>query len=190
MSQNLKQLNDEGLIKLVCLESNPAFAELVKRHVTTFYYVAFKLVKSKEEAEDIVQECFLKLWKSPQKFNEEKNAKFTTWFSRVVQNCAIDYLRKHKFETLSDEFDFEDDAKNQLELIEEKREQQGLESALDQLKSKEKQAIQLSFYENKKHQESAQIMGLSLLAFQSLLMRSKESLRLILKNDPQFYGRK
>lgn len=183
MALNLKEHSDEELIRLVYLGVHEAFAELVRKHVTTFYYVSLKLVKSKEDAEDIVQECFLKLWKSPQNFNEEKNVKFTTWFSKVVQNRSLDLLRKTKEDNLSEEFDVADNSKNQLEVVEENYQNQKLGSALQKLKGKEQQAIKLSFFENRKNSESAKIMNLSLQAFQSLLMRSKESLRVILKNE-------
>lgn len=174
-------LNDEQLLNLIKLGSHDAFAVLVKRHVTKFYYVALKLLKSKEIAEDIVQESFLKLWKNPQNFDEKQNVKFVTWFSKVVQNCSLDYLRKRKEEILKDDYDAEDVAKNQLEIIEEKRLQEKIDKSLEELNPNQKQAILLSFFSENNDEKAAKIMDLSVKAYRSLLMRSKESLKLIVK---------
>mgnify|MGYP000226945700 CR=1 FL=1 len=173
--------SDEELLKLVIFGNNEAFATLVKKHVTNLYFTSFKLVRSKEVAEDIVQECFLKLWQFPQKFDHKKNVKFVTWFSRVVKNRSLDYLKKHKEVFLGDDFEQEDESKNQLEIMEEKFDKDILENAMKKLKENQRQAIDLSFFKHRKNQESAKIMGLSLKAFQSLLIRSKESLKVILK---------
>jgi RNA polymerase sigma-70 factor (ECF subfamily) len=174
-------LNDEQLLNLIKLGSQDAFAVLVKRHVTKFYYVALKLVKSKEDSEDIVQECFLKLWKSPQNFDEKQNVKFVTWFSKVVQNRSLDFLRKHKEEIIKDDYDVEDSAKNQLQIIEETYLQEMLDKSLDKLNPNQKQAILLSFFSENNDEKSAKLMNLSVKAYRSLLMRSKESLKSIVK---------
>lgn len=183
MPRAITKNSDEQLIELVKAGSHEAFSCLVKKYVTTFYYIAFKFVRSKEEAEDLVQDCFLKVWRDPHKFDPSKKVKFTTWFSRVVTNHALDHLKKRREEILADDFDFADETKNQLELLIEEKEKNVLERALAQLQTNQKQAIKLSFFENRKNQESAKIMGLSLKAFQSLLMRSKNSLRLTIKKS-------
>jgi len=175
--------NDENLVLRIAQGDNEAFAILVRKHLSRFYYIAYKFTKSKEDAEDIVQNCFLKLWQSPQKFDAQKNVKFITWFSKVVSNEALDFLKKHKAQNLNEDFDIEDESKNQLELIEQEIEREELKLALKQLNENQRQAIKLTFLEEHKNQESAEIMGISLKAFQSLLMRSKKSLKLILQKN-------
>ena len=105
----------------------------------------------------------------------------------VLNEC---FLKKKREEYLNEDFDLEDPSQNQLQIIEKNRDEKTLEKALENLQGNQKQAIKLCFLENHKHQESAQIMGLSLKAFQSLLMRGKKSLKLFLQTDPKFYEKK
>ena len=49
-----------------------------------FYAASYRMVMNKEEAEDVVQEAFLKLWDRPTIWKRDKNAKFTTWFYKIV----------------------------------------------------------------------------------------------------------
>ncbi len=180
MSLNFNECGDEKLLEFVAAGSREAFAALVKRHLGNSYKNAFKFLRSKEDAEDVVQECFLKLWKSPQKFDSKFGVKFSTWFYQIIRNRSLDFLKKRREEFIKNDFDIEDSSKNQLQIVEENLENIRLEEAVEKLSDDQKRAINLFFYEDRKHKEAAQIMGLSLKAFQSLLMRSKKSLKLIL----------
>lgn len=171
------KISDEDLAELVIKGDNAAFATLVKRHVTRFYKTAFMILRSKEAAEDVVQDCFLKFWEDPQKWDSKKAVKFITWFSKVITNKCYDNLKKFKEEVLSEDFEIRDNAKLQDKIIEEEQVNQMLQDAYLELSEKQQMAISLSFFEGKKNFESAKIMGLTLKAFQSLLIRSKDSLR-------------
>ena len=65
MDIKLLHLDDESLICRIQEGSHEAFATLVDRHSNRFYRIAYRLVSSKDDAEDIVQEAFLKLWDRP-----------------------------------------------------------------------------------------------------------------------------
>lgn len=181
MPFDFSKTNDEKLVAMIQKGAHEAFSYLVKKHVTKFYYIAFSYLKSKEDAEDVVQDCFLKLWQNPHKFDHNQNVKFTTWFSRVISNAALDQLKKGSRNFTSQDFDIIDESKNQQQLAEEEAIKTDLGDALDHLKERQKQAILLSYYENRKNHESAKIMGLSLKAFQSLLLRSRENLKIIIQ---------
>jgi len=150
---------------------------LVRRHTAKFYAVAFRILRNKEEAEDVVQDCFLKFWYDPSIWVYEKKTKFTTWFCKIVINKCYDCLKKFKEAGLDDNFDIADNAKNAEHFIDEKERNNILNAAYLTLDIKQRTALALSFFENNKNQESAKIMKLSLKAFQSLLMRSKEALK-------------
>jgi len=72
-----------------------AFTILVQRHASRFYRVAYRFVSNRAEAEDIVQDAFLKLWERPNMWQAGKNTAFTTWFHRVVINLCLDRTRKN-----------------------------------------------------------------------------------------------
>ncbi|MDQ5955033.1 MAG: polymerase sigma-70 factor, subfamily [Patescibacteria group bacterium] len=87
--------SDEELLSLYLRGDEQAFGELVKRHLTTVYSFVVRFVGDQHDAEDIVQETFLKAWKSARSYKEEAS-KFKTWVLRIARNTAIDHLRKKK----------------------------------------------------------------------------------------------
>ncbi|MBN2411188.1 sigma-70 family RNA polymerase sigma factor [candidate division KSB1 bacterium] len=68
-----------------------AFRVLVDSHQTFVYRVAYRLLSNKEDTEDAVQECFIRVWKNLSRF--DLNKKFTTWLYRIITNLCYDRLR-------------------------------------------------------------------------------------------------
>ncbi|MCB1592827.1 MAG: sigma-70 family RNA polymerase sigma factor [Alphaproteobacteria bacterium] len=169
-------LSDESLMARISDGDHEAFAQLVNRHSRMFYAAAFRMCGQQEEAEDIVQEAFVKLWKKPQSWNPDAGAKFTTWFYRVVTNQARDHLRKRKPQTeIPDTLG--DGQPGALEALEERRLQESLEGAIQNLPERQKEALNLCFYEGFSNKEAAEILGVGVKALESLLMRAKAALR-------------
>src|SRR5688572_7765335 len=94
---------DHELLTLIQDGSHDAFAVLVQRHSERFYRLAYRYVHNRETAEDIVQDAFLKLWEAPERWQPERNSKFTTWFYRVVVNLCLDWQKKKRPLALDDE---------------------------------------------------------------------------------------
>ncbi len=97
---------DEELISDYCQGDEEAFSELVERHLKGVYSFVLRFVGDAQEAEDVVQETFLKAWKSAKMYKKE-SSRFKTWILRIARNSAIDFLRKRKHVPFS-EFDTED----------------------------------------------------------------------------------
>ena len=87
--------DDENLLGRIRVGDAPAFAALVRRHSERYYRLAYRYTARREEAEDIVQTAFIKLWETPDIWNPRRGAKFTTWFYRVVVNLCLDSRKKH-----------------------------------------------------------------------------------------------
>ncbi|MPZ21686.1 MAG: sigma-70 family RNA polymerase sigma factor [Luteitalea sp.] len=68
-----------------------AFGELVKRHSRGVFAVAFRVTGNEHDAEDVVQETFIKAYRQLGRF--EERARFSTWLTRIAANCAVDLLR-------------------------------------------------------------------------------------------------
>lgn len=168
---------DEQLAEQVREGDRSAFAQLVERHTDRFYRTAYRMLKNKGDAEDMTQTAFLKFWQQPQKWDPDKNVKFTTWFYRVVINLCLDHLKKQKPDSLpEDKFAADPEAIPEEALLKAKK-QQVLEQFLKELPERQRTALNLCFYEGLSNQEAAEVMGIKLKALQSLLMRGKESLR-------------
>ncbi len=170
--------SDEALMGCVCNGDHRAFSELVHRHNKMFFAAAYRICGNPIEAEDIVQDAFLKLWVKPHAFDAAKGTKFTTWFYRVVTNVAIDAARKKKPQTGSDVIDLmvdQSDAADEVLVISEQ--QAALENAIQDLPERQKIALNLCFYEGLSNKEAAEILGVGVKAVESLLMRAKRALK-------------
>src|SRR4051812_39728844 len=90
-------LSDEELIRRCKIElpgDTRSYEVLVQRHAGKVYSLVYRVVGSREEAEDITQEVFLKIYHGVGKF--EQQAAFSTWLYRVATNSALDALDKLK----------------------------------------------------------------------------------------------
>lgn len=176
------QLSDGDLMPMVVAGNHDAFAELVKRHTQQFFALAFRSLQHQGDAEDVVQNAFIKLWQNPRLWNPEKS-KFTTWFYRVIVNACHDYRRKHKRLLGVDDNILEaasEPVTSEQNLLERQQQlnwqQQCLEVAINQLPTSQSDALNLVVYSELPQKQAAEIMGISLKALESLLVRAKRSI--------------
>jgi len=170
-------LDDESLIRRIQGGDHKAFAILVDRHSNRFYRIAYRLVFSKDDAEDIVQEAFLKIWDRPNLWDPGKRTKFTTWFYRVVINLCLDHRKKKKLVNLPENIEFADENPGAEALFDVHQQQAVLERFIHDLPERQQLAINLCFYEGLSNHEAAQIIGVNVKALQSLVMRAKTALK-------------
>jgi RNA polymerase sigma-70 factor (ECF subfamily) len=93
--------NDAQDVTLAQAGDETAFRRLVERHGRGVFQLAFRLTDSEPDAEDVVQEAFLKAYRELKRF--EARSSFKTWVHRITVNCAYDLLRqrpRHKAESL------------------------------------------------------------------------------------------
>lgn len=172
-----KEQSDESLMALVRSDKNhQAFSELVQRRHEMFYAAAYRIVGNSEDAEDVTQAAFLKIWDNPSLWKEGKKAKFTTWFYTIVTNMARDVLRKRKKVQDISNVPLSFDASQEGEMILTQQQQQ-LEMAIAALPEKQMLALNLCVYEELSNKEAAEIIGVGVKALESLLMRAKDNLR-------------
>lgn len=174
--------DDAALLERIAAADHMAFALLVRRHTPRYYALAYRSVFRREEAEDIVQEAFLKLWRNPRLWRKEGGAKFTTWFYRLVLNLCHDHNKRKRPSPLPEAFDAADDGENAEEALANTRRGAAVERALQRLPERQRVALNLCFHEGMSNQEAANVMGIRLKALQSLLMRAKTELKEQLKD--------
>jgi RNA polymerase sigma-70 factor, ECF subfamily len=177
MAKETKEFTDEELMGMIRNGDRTAFSELVMRHTKRYYSLAYRMLSNREEAEDIVQESFLALWTKPDSWDSKRQAKFTTWFYRVVTNACIDTKRKNTPLQLEDGYDPPDESRGTEEMLELKREKENIDAYIGELPESQQTALTLCFYEGVSNRDAADIMGVSVKALESLLMRAKSSLR-------------
>ncbi len=99
----MREFKDEDLVREVKKGNDEAFNELVLKYMKKAYYVAYRYMKKEEDAKDMVQEAFLKVFINIDKFDEKYN--FSSWFFRILINCCINTLKKqNKRKFLFDSF--------------------------------------------------------------------------------------
>ena len=96
---NAEGLSDFDIIKECLKGDNSYFEEIVKRYKNLVYSIVLRMVNEHEEANDLAQEVFIKLYKNLDKYYPEY--KFSTWVIRITTNHVIDYRRKKKQEVIS-----------------------------------------------------------------------------------------
>lgn len=90
--------SDRALVARACDGDGEAFRPLVERHSRYVFNVAYRLAGSAQDAEDIVQETFLKAYRQLRRF--EARADFRTWLHRIAVNCSIDLIRTRRHREL------------------------------------------------------------------------------------------
>ena len=185
-----KKATDEDLMGRVRLGNKHAFEVLIRRHQRSVLNFIFRFMGNHSDAEDLTQELFLRIWKAAGTYKPE--AKFTTWLYRIASNLCINKQRAIRIRRLfakshsqeqgqgsKDAFIIGEGAEHltpENHLIDSEQSIQLL-NALNELPTSQRLAIVLKIYDEMSYQEISQIMGRSISAVDSLLIRAKKNLR-------------
>jgi RNA polymerase sigma-70 factor (ECF subfamily) len=91
--------SDIELISQVLEGDKQAYAQLIKRHQRFVFTLALRFSKSREDAEEIAQDCFIKAYRALHTFKQ--TSKFSTWLYRIVYTSSMTFLRKKRLDTQS-----------------------------------------------------------------------------------------
>lgn len=89
--------SDQEIVGKACAGNMQAFRQLVEQHQAFVYRVAYRFVGNVAEAEDITQECFIRLWKNLHRYRHE--VKLTTWLYKIATNLCLDFLKSRRSHT-------------------------------------------------------------------------------------------
>ncbi len=173
---------DADLISSLKAGDNNALGQLMERHLTTIYNLAYYMVGDQMSAEDISQSVFLKTWQGISKW-EPGQAKLITWMRRVATNACLDHLRKKKpiyTDTVPEVVDLAD---TPFEALSRQNQSDRMKTALQKLSDRQRMAVTLSYYQELNQREGAAAMDISEGAYESLLVRGRKALKVILEND-------
>jgi RNA polymerase sigma-70 factor (ECF subfamily) len=154
-----------------------AFAELMRRHQDPVYRFVLRMVGTRDEALEIVQEAFVRAWQALSQWQPE--AQFRTWLFRIASNAALDTLRRRRvvaFVPLDEALEAaagEPDPEKRLEL---KQRVAALESSLAKLSADHREILLLREVENMSYEEIGAVLGLSEGTVKSRLARARAAL--------------
>src|SRR6202166_1103074 len=88
------ELTDSAFVTKARSGDTDAFRVLVERHGRSLFRLAFRMTGNEQDAEDVVQESFLRAYRQLAKFDDR--ASFGTWLYRIAVNCSLDLVRSRK----------------------------------------------------------------------------------------------
>ena len=168
-----------------------SFELLLQRYRTPLVNFLYRMVRNREQAEDLAQEVFLRVYRAREDY--EPSAKFTTWLFRIATNLALNSVRDNRYQKLQTSLDApivadaEGGDERMMEvadehpdieqhLVEEARKKM-IRHAIEKLPEKQRAAVLLHKYQELDYGEISKILQCSESALKSLLFRAYETLR-------------
>ncbi len=179
---------DQHYINLILNGDTSAFSVLVDRYKDLVFSLTIKMLKNREEAEEVSQDTFIKVYKSLNMFKGD--SKFSTWIYRVAYNTCLDRLKKNKkqFNNVPiDEFT-EHQVKtidNALDTLENNERDKAIQDCITLLPSDDAFLLTLYYFEEQSLDEIAKVMNLTANHVKVKLFRSRKKLAAILKERLQ-----
>ncbi len=173
---------DIKLLQLVAEGNQEAFAQLYQIFNVKIYNIALNYTQNIQEAEEVTQDVFCKVYKHAAKF--KGTSSLSTWMYRITVNTSLNYIKsrkKHSVLIFGSETKEKAHFDHPSVLLENKEQARMIYKEIDQLADSQKTAFILSFIEGLPRQEVADIMDLKLKAVESLLQRAKKKLRISLE---------
>lgn len=180
----MTKTDDQYYISKILDGETKAFAVLVDRYKDLVFTLAVRMLKNREEAEEVSQDTFFKVFKSLGKFKGD--SKFSTWIYRITYNGCLDRLKKHKQEYNCIPLD--DYTERQLmtldhavDAMEVQEQEQAIKECLLLLPKEDSFLLTLYYYEEQSLEDISNIMGITANNVKVKLYRSRKKLTSILK---------
>jgi RNA polymerase sigma-70 factor (ECF subfamily) len=169
MPRRADELSDEQLMDQLAgqEEVGAALSALYDRYSRTVFGVGVKLLGDRSSAEELVQEVFLKVWRSSHTFDSSRGS-FSTWLYRVTRNLASDYYRKRtrRVDLVSDKDPFvsatRDSSPGPQEIVDDSWLSWRISRALEELDAPHREVIELAYYQGLSQREISRRTGVAL----------------------------
>jgi len=191
MKSSVRDISDYELIQMCLNEDINYFQELVSRYKNLVYSVTLRMVNDADEADDLAQEVFIKVYKNLHKYTPE--FKVSTWLIRITTNHIIDYRRKKRPQSVPiEDVEFEltsEESPESLYIAKEQKER--LNALLDSLPDMYKIPIILYHKEGLSYQEIAEIIKEPLSKVKNRIFRGRKMLKdsiLNAEEEGAYYG--
>jgi RNA polymerase sigma-70 factor (ECF subfamily) len=181
--------NDQELISGYLAGDEDALEELIRRHIQPVYTFIYRYVGSPDEAQDILQDVFIRVWKNIKKYNPTKS--FRVWIFTIAKNASLDWIKKKKavpfsaFEMGDESLSFEDTLAtpepNAEELLEKDYSEEVLAKAMSSLTPVYRNVLVLRST-GLMFKEISEVVGKPLDTVKSQYRRALESLKKVLSD--------
>ena len=182
----MKNLSDLEIIESVLRGNHSDFSILLNRYKNKAFSLLKRMLKNEMEAEEVLQDCFLKAFNGLKNFKKE--SKFSTWFYRIVYNTALTKLSVQK-RKITNEMSSIDEHVNlfndeDFKTSEKKDFSRFLNELIEKLPEKYSAVISMFYLEEMNCEEISEVMQISVSNVKVLLYRSRNALRdVVVKNN-------
>lgn len=178
----LARAREHELIRLARRGDAEAFGELVARHQETVFSIAYRLTRTRQEAEDVAQDAFIKAYQALDRFDLERP--FVPWLHRITTNTALNCIRRRRPEAeLVEETLLADPAPGPEARTVASEESARLRAAVAMLPPNYRAAIDLRHFQGFSYREISDALNVPLSDVKSWLFRARRRLRDALGSD-------
>lgn len=174
-------MQEVELVSQIKAGNSAAFASLIEEYQKKVYSVAYGIVRNPEDAMDIAQETFIRVWDRIGTWRGD--AALSTWICRVASNLALDFLRKNKRVVPVEDIEYGRDVVQpsvEADVLNAEAKTE-LDRAVSQLPEEYRQLVVLRHTGDMSYQDMADLLGLSLSQVKNRLLRARQMLRERLK---------
>ncbi len=175
----VKKYGEYELVQLLRQRNRDAFSYLYDNYSPALYTVILSIIPDREQANDILQEVFIKIWRQSDSYDPDKGRLYT-WMIQIARNSAIDVVRSTKYKQSrqnqeisesvygSDSEDFNPD-------------KIGLRRVVHMLKQEHRELVELSYFQGFTHEEIAKALDMPLGTVKTRLRNALIQLRILFK---------
>jgi RNA polymerase sigma-70 factor, ECF subfamily len=186
------QADEKALIRAAQEGDQDAFGQLVRAYDKSVLRLAMNLLRSPEDAQDVYQEAFLRVYRNLNSFRFD--CSFHTWLYRIVTNLCLDHMRKRKVRREeSSQVEGLDGPVDRMDTFQESRAdgdpqrslfsgelRQGIKKALSELTARERMVFELRHYQGMKLRDIGETLGTTEEAAKNCLFRATQKMRVAL----------
>ncbi len=187
------QATDQEVVLEARLGKERAYRELIRRYERPVFALIYRMVRNREQAEDLSQETFVKVLNAIDSYRPEY--KFSSWVFKIANNAAIDHLRRRELSTLSLDgsphaatpeaieataLQISDHSESPLDEVEAKELGGEIEVVISRLRPEYRTCILLRHVEGRSYEEIAEILDLPLGTIKTYIHRARNELRIAL----------
>lgn len=182
--------DEVGLIHRIINKDQRALELLYKKYSNTVFSLVLSIVQRREEAEDVLQELFMKIWEKAYTYNETKGSVYS-WVVTMSRNKAIDRIRssRYKASKLEDTNDevlyghIEGDTRNPLEETMMNEQMEQVRNALIRIPGKQREAVAIAYFQEMTHHEISEMLNVPLGTVKHRIREGKMKLKNILQSS-------
>lgn len=178
-----KTLSDEELVQTVRSGNQDRFGELMERYEQRLFGYIMTFVFDQQKAEDILQNCFIKIYTNLNSFDVDK--RFSPWAYRIAHNESINYVKKNKKEVSLDQYEdwlnnIADERVDLADEVDRSIEKDKVRKAVFSLPMKYKEVVILYYFEGQQYRQISKTLRIPISTVSTRILRAKKKLKKIL----------